>query len=149
MLLGACGCMEQERDNEASSRTQMVIPVIREQVTVDKQTVETGKVQIRKTVHEELAEVNIPMTEESYKIERIPINKIVETPPEAIRYEGDTMIIPVLREVVVVQKRYEIIEEVRLTKTKTETQVNQQVTLKKENLSIERTGNAGKQIDSY
>jgi uncharacterized protein (TIGR02271 family) len=135
------------KDNTPSNRRQIVIPVIQEQVKVDKQSVETGKVQIRKTVTEELADVNIPVIEESYKVERIPVNKVVDTPPEAVRYEGDTMIIPVLREVVVVQKRYEIVEEVRLTKTKTETEFNQQVRLKKENISIDRTS-SGKQENS-
>jgi uncharacterized protein (TIGR02271 family) len=135
------------KDNTSSNRRQIVIPVIQEQVKVDKQSVGTGKVQIRKTITEELADVNIPVIEESYKVEMIPVNKVVDTPPEAVRYEGDTMIIPVLREVVVVQKRYEIVEEVRLTKTKTETEFNQQVRLKKENISIDRTS-SGKQENS-
>jgi len=40
----------------------------------------------------------------------------------------------------VVQKRYEIVEEIRITKRRTETTDTQQVTLRKEEVSIERTG---------
>jgi stress response protein YsnF len=57
-----------------------------------------------------------------------------------MRNEGDTTIIPVLREVVVVQKRYEIVEEIRITKRKTERTDSQQVTLRKEEVHIERSG---------
>jgi len=65
----------------------------------------------------------------------------VDTPPPAMRYEGDTTIIPVLREVMVVQKRYEIMEEIRITKRKTESTDTQQVILRKEEVNIERSSN--------
>jgi stress response protein YsnF len=49
------------------------------------------------------------------------------------------MVIPVVREVLVVEKRYEILEEVLIRKTVTEIPNQQQVTLKRESVDITRT----------
>ena len=116
-----------------------VIPVVEEQVTVSKRVIETGKVRISKKVSEQQTSVSIPLVREQYDVERVPVNEVVDTPPAAMRYEGDTTIIPVLREVMVVQKRYEIVEEIRITKRKTETTDTQQVNLRKEEVTIDRS----------
>lgn len=130
-----------ENDNNSSGNKKIVIPVVHEHVTIKKEIVETGKVRVHKTVTEEDATVNIPVVQEAYNIARVPINKVYETLPPAIRYEGDTIIIPVLREVVVIQKHYEVIEEVRLTKQTTETPFMQEITLRKEHIKVDRIHN--------
>lgn len=117
-----------------------VIPVMQEQVTVGKRTVETGKLRISKKVTEDQTSVSIPLVHEQYDVERVPVNQVVDTPPPAMRYEGDTTIIPVLREVLVVQKRYEITEEIRITKRRTENTETQNISLRKEDVQIERSG---------
>jgi uncharacterized protein (TIGR02271 family) len=117
------------------------IPVIEEQVRVSKRMVETGKVHISKKVTEQQTSVSLPLVHEQFDVERVPVNQVVDTPPPAMRYEGDTTIIPVLREVMVVQKRYEIMEEIRITKRKTETTDTQQVSLRKEEVQVERREN--------
>src|SRR5690606_37384862 len=48
-------------------------------------------------------------------VDRTPVYEEVDTPPQ-IREEGDTLIVPVVEEVLVVTKRYRILEEVRVTK---------------------------------
>lgn len=115
----------------------LVIPVIEERFIVDKKTVETGKVRISKRVIEEEETVEVPVMQEEVQVERIPIHQFVATAPQ-IRYEGDTMIVPVIREVVVVEKRIELIEELHITKLTTQSQAIQQVTLRKEEVSVER-----------
>jgi uncharacterized protein (TIGR02271 family) len=79
----------------------------------------------------------VPTIQEEVNVERIPINQYVATPP-AVRYEGDTMIMPILQEVLVVEKRLLLVEEVRITKTQTETRTPQQVTLRKEEIHLQR-----------
>jgi uncharacterized protein (TIGR02271 family) len=130
----------ENRSNEGSNASfSETIPVIEEQVRIDKKQVETGKVHIYKTVQEHETSVSIPLTQETYEVERVPVNQVVDTPPAAVRYEGETMIIPVLREVMVVQKRYEIVEEVRVTKKTTQNTESQQVTLLREEVHVERS----------
>ena len=117
-----------------------VIPVIEEQIQVDKQTVETARVHISKKVREENIMVNLPKVQEEIEVERVAVNKFVETAPE-IRYEGDTTIIPVMREEAVVVKRLVLVEELHVTKRIVRTQDEQQVTLRKEELNVDRENN--------
>jgi uncharacterized protein (TIGR02271 family) len=106
---------------------------------ITKEVVDTGKIRIRKTVSEDQAVVNLPVTNESYDIERVPVHEVRDTPPPSVRYEGDVMIIPVTKEITVIQKRYEVIEELRITRKITETPMMQEITLMKESVHVERT----------
>ena len=122
-----------------ANRGTTILPVIEEHMVVTKEIVETGKVNIRKRVTEEEATINLPLIQEGYQIERIPGKKDLLTQYPAIRYEGDNMIVPVVREVLVVEKRYEVLEEVHVIKTRTEVPHLQQITLLKETVDVKRT----------
>jgi uncharacterized protein (TIGR02271 family) len=115
-----------------------IIPVVEEFMTVDKEMVETGKVYIHKKVTEKDATVNIPLAREGYSVEHRPVkSKILDKPP-AVRYEGDNIIIPVIQEVLVIEKKYEVIEEVHVIKNVTEVPHMEQVPLLKEEVIVER-----------
>ncbi|MFL5730956.1 MAG: YsnF/AvaK domain-containing protein [Cytophagaceae bacterium] len=114
----------------------LTIPVVQEEISIDKKVIETGKVIIKKSVTEEETTVNIPLIQEGYDVERKAVNKIVESPP-SVRYEDDRIIIPVMREILVVEKRFEIIEEVHVIRHRTEVPQQQQVKLRKENITVE------------
>ncbi|WP_207431515.1 YsnF/AvaK domain-containing protein [Sabulibacter ruber] len=129
----------QPTDSPNSRRGQpLTIPVIEERVHLDKQVVEKGTVRIVKTVNEQEIPVNIPLLQEEHDIQRVPVNEYVDTPPPPIRYEGDTMIIPILQEVMVVQKRLMVVEELHITKHRVQTQETQHVNLRREEIRVER-----------
>jgi uncharacterized protein (TIGR02271 family) len=133
-----------QENDERSRMQEKIVPVIHEYATVHKEVVETGKVHIRKTIVEENVQVNLPVINESYTVERVPgRGDILDTPPPSVRYEGDVMIIPVIKETTIVQKRYEIIEELRIIRNITETPLVQEVTLRKEQVHIDRTNKSG------
>jgi uncharacterized protein (TIGR02271 family) len=115
----------------------VVIPVVAEQLQVGRQAVETGRVRIHKVVREEQEVVDQPILHEEVVVERVPINRVVETAPQP-RQEGDTLIFPVLEEVLVVERRLMLKEEVRVSKRVTETRDPQTVTLRSEEVKIER-----------
>ncbi|GAA4428061.1 hypothetical protein GCM10023188_11880 [Pontibacter saemangeumensis] len=133
-----------DRDNATPAPTQRVndeteyIPVVEEQVRINKKTVETGRVNIYKDVHEEDVSVDVPTVHEEVNVERVPINEFVESAPPSIRYEGDVMIIPVVHEELVLVKRLKLVEELRVTKRKIETHETQHVTLRKEEVNVDR-----------
>lgn len=129
---------------EKHTNSDQVIPVIEEHLVVDKELVETGKVHIRKRVTEEEATINLPLIQEGYQVERRPGSKNLFTTYPAVRHEGENMIIPVVREVLIVEKRYEVLEEIHVIKTKTEIPHLQQLTLLKEKVDITRTGSGNK-----
>jgi len=115
-----------------------VIPVVEEQASIDTVVAETAKINIHKTVTEVNQIVNVPLVQEGYQIERVPVNAIVTAMPP-MREEGDTVIIPVVREVLVVEKRLELVEEVRITKHRTTLHHEENIVLKKEEVHIHRT----------
>ena len=132
---------DKSRENGLNSRTEdgsIIIPVIQEQIVIEKEVVETGKVRVSKTVSEETASLNIPLIQETYDVQRMPVKQVLDTPP-GIRYEGETIVVPVMREILIVEKKYELIEEVRLTKKTTSIPHIQEITLLKEHVHVERT----------
>lgn len=130
---------ERERENEPlPDEENIVIPVIKEFLNVDKKVVETGKVLIKKRIENEEKDINIPLQSETYEVERIAVRDHLFDEPPQVRNEGNKMIIPVVREIVEVRKRYEVTEEIHITKKETVTQHKEKVTLKKEKVSVER-----------
>ncbi|QNF34868.1 YsnF/AvaK domain-containing protein [Adhaeribacter swui] len=133
--------MDEIRNNNWRNETDKTvhsIPVIEETIKLDKKVVETGKVRITKKVNEEEALVEAALLQEHVQVDRVPINQYIDAAP-AIRYEGDVMVIPVVQEVVVIEKRLMLVEEIRVQKQQTETKVSETVTLRKEEVNIERT----------
>jgi uncharacterized protein (TIGR02271 family) len=125
----------QQSFNDQRSGEPSVIPVIEEQLRIGKKVVESGRVRISKRVSEEKVTVNVPVVHEEVDIERVEVNQFVDAAPE-IRYEGETMIIPVLKEVVEV--RLMLVEELRVTRKKVESVDSQQVVLRREEVTVER-----------
>jgi uncharacterized protein (TIGR02271 family) len=114
-----------------------VLPVIQETVDVHTTPVEKGRVRIRKMVHEREELVDPPLLRDDVVVERVPINHVVEG-PIPVRSEGDTLIIPLFEEVLVVETRLLLKEEVHLTKRRVETHTPQRVTLRREEAIVER-----------
>ena len=80
------------------------VPVIKEQIIIDKRTVDTAKVSVSKKVKDRDVQIDISEEHNDIQVERIPVNQVIDTEP-TVRHEGDTMIIPVLREEVVIKKK--------------------------------------------
>ena len=130
--------MNDKKPGDTEPPGSTIINVIQEQIKVHKEVVEKGKVHIEKKVHEAIETVQIPLASEEVVIQKIVIQKIVDTMP-AIRYEGDTMIIPVVKEVAVVEKKLMLVEEVYVTKKTSSTTEEVTMPLRREEVNIERT----------
>ena len=114
-----------------------VVPIIEERLLVGKQTVETGKVRLVKSVGEYKQALDEPLAIRTFDIERITFNQPVDTAPQ-VRHEGDTTIYPVVEEQLILTKRLVLKEEVRVTRRDTERRDTQVVTLRREHLTVER-----------
>ncbi|PTX14500.1 uncharacterized protein (TIGR02271 family) [Pontibacter mucosus] len=125
-------------EEAASRHEEEVIPVVEEQVQIGKREVEAAKVHVVKQVREELKDIDIPSMHEEVEVERVAINQIVEEAPPPVRYEGDRMIVSVLKEEVVVQKKLVLVEELHITKKQVETHRTEKMPLRKEEVTIER-----------
>jgi len=124
-------------DTGTSTTDTLVVPVIAEHLQVGKQLVETGRVRIVKTVREEQQTVDLPLDQETIDVQRVAINQPVDAVP-AVRQEGDTTIYPVLEEILVVEKRLMLVEEIRVTKRRETVSRPQQITVRREEVTVER-----------
>lgn len=122
---------------------RVVIPSIREEAEVHTRAVETGRVHIAKQVVEREEIVSVPVASEHVRVERVPIGRTVDAMPQ-VRLEGDTTIIPVVEEVVVVERRLLLKEEIRVTRERAVSpSPPQRVTLRSESVRVEREGPPG------
>ena len=118
-------------------RTEEVLPLLQEELRVEKRNVVTGKVRVRTVVDtvEEIARADLE--EERVEVTRVPIDQEVSAPP-AVRTEGDVVIVPVLEEVLVVEKRLVLKEELHVRRRRTQESVEVPVTLRRERVEVER-----------
>jgi len=124
------------QDADSTSNAQLhVIPVVEEKASVQKRVREVGTVEIRKSVHERTEVVDEPLNSEDVEIERVAVNRIVEE-PIPIRSEGDTMIISLLEEVLVIEKRLLLREEVHIKRVHTVVHEPQEVLLREERVEV-------------
>jgi uncharacterized protein (TIGR02271 family) len=116
-----------------------VIPIVAEEVEVGKRKVERGKVRVRKGVTMREETVDVPLIREEVEVVRVPVNRPLEGPAE-VRREGDVLIVPVVEEVLVVEKRLILKEELRITTRRVEERAPRRVTLRTEKATVERDG---------
>jgi uncharacterized protein (TIGR02271 family) len=119
-----------------SQDNTIIMPVVVEELDVQKRRVETGGVRITKVVHEQEETVNEPLLQEEVEVERIPVNRPVDG-PIPIRYSGDTMIISILEEALVVEKRLMLKEEIHIRKQQKEIRKPQTIIVRQEEAIIE------------
>jgi uncharacterized protein (TIGR02271 family) len=130
---------EMMRIPEESETSSFAISVAHERLQVSKRQVLKSKVKVHKTVEEHLETVNLPLQRESVEIVRVPKDEIV-TEASGSRREGDTLILPIYEEVLVVEKRLRLVEEVHV-KTKTIWHHDvREVLLRQEKVKLERDG---------
>jgi stress response protein YsnF len=117
-----------------------VLPVIHEQVRVGVHQVDTGRgVRIHKTVSEQTHQIDETLLRDAVNVKRVPIDKIVSLSEAPVaRQDGDTWIVPILEEVLVVEKRLRIKEEVHITRTAHAQPYSDTVVLRSEHVAIER-----------
>lgn len=128
--------------SSGSITERVVVPVVEEELAVGKRERVTP-VRVRTVVREREEVVDEPLHHETVEVERVPVGRQVDGPVES-RTEGDTVIIPVLEEVLVVEKRLVLKEELRITLRRTEERFRQTVTLRSEEAIVEREdGEAG------
>lgn len=118
----------------------LTVPVIEEELQVGTRMVETGRgVRIHKRVVTHPATVEESLVRGEVEVRHVPIDRVVD-PGEApvTRYEGETLVVPVLEEVLVLERRVRIKEELHVTVLRREETHAETVMLKSEQVSVER-----------
>lgn len=119
------------------ARDSLVIPVIEEELEIGRRQVETGRIRVHKRVETRNVVFEDRLLSQGYDINRVPVDRIIPAPLEP-RYEGDTLVLPVFEEVLVVEKRLILREEIRITRQTTERIDEQNVPVRREVVEVER-----------
>jgi uncharacterized protein (TIGR02271 family) len=132
------------KDKIATGASLPRIPIIKEVASIRKRKKIT-RIQIRKTVSRRKQTVDEPTYRNSFEIKRISKNQFLDAPVKP-RKEGETLILPVFEEVVSVQKRLLLREELHITPQQETIRRPQTVELKTEHIHVQRAArNRGEQ----
>jgi len=126
-----------EQQPDQAGAPELTVPVLSEELEIRKEAVRTGAVRLHKVVHEAPEMISEVLASENIEVERVPMDVVVDAPP-AVRTEGDTTIISVVEEVVVVTKQLRVKEELRITRRQSVSNFYQEVRLRNEEIVVER-----------
>ena len=131
--------------SETDKSDTLVIPIVEEEARIAKRQVASGRVIVKTTVDTEKRILKEMLSLETVEVERIPVNRVVDTVPQ-IRTDGDVTIVPVFEERLVVEKQLVLVEEVRIRRTASVENVEVPITLRKARAAVERLDGSGEPI---
>ena len=128
-------------DRIEDAANEVVLPLVEEALRVGKRRVETGRVRVSVNTEVEEQVVRETLRSERAEIERVPIGRELahgEQAP-AVRQEPDgTVVVPVLEEILVVERRLVLREEIRMRLVAVDEAVEQPMTVRRQRASVER-----------
>jgi stress response protein YsnF len=100
------------------SGSRLTLRAYEEVVEVTPQVVEKGYLSVQKKIDEYLDERSVELMQQEVHVERVPVDEII---PEYVEpyMDGDTYVVPVIEEEVVIQRRLRLKEELRVQRTVT------------------------------
>jgi uncharacterized protein (TIGR02271 family) len=119
------------REDDATLR------LVAEELAVAKEKVETGRVRISTRTHEREALVDENLARERVEIETVPVGLRIAAIPE-VRQEGDTTIVPVVEEILVVERHLILKEEIRIKRVRTTERHQEKVMLRHQEAVVTR-----------
>jgi len=126
---------------------EVVVPVVEEEIDASTKAVRTGSVRVDKHVEKRIRKVEAPLIHENVEVRHVPINRVVDRAPKMQRM-GNTVIIPVVEEELVVSKRLVLKEEIHLITHRTNDRSVQEVELNRESAEVRRLDAEGRIMDT-
>ena len=126
-----------------------VVQLREEELGVAKQWTQAGEVLIRKKVETRTDTIPVELGYEEVSVQRVPVNRMLAEGERAEPHqEGDTLIVPVVEEEIVITKRLVVREELHVTKRRLSRQREVTGQVRKEHLDVETTGQLEAMQDS-
>jgi stress response protein YsnF len=126
-----------QREDEVQDENGDVLPLVSEFATVEKRKRRTGVVRVTRKTQSLETVIDELLRDETVEVVRKAIAAEVEEIP-TITLQGDTIVVPVIEETVVVTKRIVLKEELHIRRTETKRPFRQTVTLRKQVATVER-----------
>ena len=109
-----------------------------EDISVSRRRVETSVVRVAVITHRRDHLVDESLSHERVEIEHVPVGRYVDAVPP-VREEGDLTIMPVVEEVVVVERKLLLREEVHIRRVRATEQHVETVQLRQQEAVVTRT----------
>jgi stress response protein YsnF len=122
---------------QSTDPQEIVVPLSEEQASIVKHRIVTGRVQVSRVTCEHEQWLDETLAREQVEIERTPIGKPVEVPPR-VREEGDMIVIPIVEEILMVERRLLLKEEVRVRRVRSHESHRERVKLRRQEAIITR-----------
>ena len=119
------------------NQEEIVVPLQAEQIEVTRRETVAGQVTVSTVTRAREALVDELLTDEHAEVERVECRRLIEAMPD-VRQEGDTIIVPVVEEVVVVERRLFLKEEIRIRRVRATRRHTETVTLREQDAVIVR-----------
>ncbi|HXP10733.1 MAG TPA: YsnF/AvaK domain-containing protein [Acidobacteriaceae bacterium] len=116
---------------------ETVIPLFEERLAVTRQVMPTARVQVSRVTHSHEELVDELLSREKVEVERVAIDQLVKTMPP-VREEGDYLIIPVVEEVLKIERVLVLKEEVRIRRVQHTERYQERVTLRRQQAVVNR-----------
>ena len=116
---------------------ETVIPLLEERLAVTRQVMPTARVQVSRVTHSHEELVDELLSREKVEVERVAIDQLVKTMPP-VREEGDYLIIPVVEEVLKIERVLVLKEEVRIRRVQHTERYQERVTLRRQQAVVNR-----------
>jgi uncharacterized protein (TIGR02271 family) len=113
------------------------IRLLAEELSVGQRQIETGRVRVKVVTHETEELVDVPLARERVTVNRVAVGRQVDAIPP-IREEGDTIIVPVVEEVVVVERRLMLKEELYIKRERSTERHQERVRLRHQEAEVTR-----------
>ena len=127
-----------ERRQSDRESQQVRIPIAEERLQVSTRPVEVGEVRVHKHVDRVEEVVREPVTRANVEIERVKTSRRVEG-PVGPHEEGEWLVVPIVEEVLVAQKRLMVTEEIRIRRHPVTEEQEIRQTVRRERVEIEDT----------
>ena len=116
---------------------ELTIPLHTEDVVISRRKLERAVVRVATVTrnHEQL--VDEELVHEYVEVEHVPIGRVVDAMP-AVRVEGDVTIMPVVEEILVVERRLILKEEVRIRRVRITEHHLETITLREQEAIVTR-----------
>ncbi|PZN97191.1 MAG: hypothetical protein DCF31_01735 [Alphaproteobacteria bacterium] len=122
-----------------------VIPLVEEELRIDKRAVETGRVRIHVRNDQHEVRISEELVRGNVDIERVTIDRRIDAVPD-IQDLGHTIIIPIVEEVLVVEKRLMLREEVHIRRRSRVDTHEETVALTRQRAVVERVDSGTRPI---
>ena len=118
--------------------SEVVLPLRTEAVTTSRNQIAKSVVRVATVTREHEHFIDEELSHEHVEIERVLIERQVDAIPP-VREEGITTVVPVMEEVVVIERRLILKEEIRVTPVRSTEHQRESVMLRKQDAVITRT----------